>query len=88
MICLLLNGEPSLLISSVKRDSEGNLKSGFVENGGWNFELRKGEALAKSGNYIVNRWAAPEYYEIEIPDNIKGGYNMVMEWARQEYKRS
>lgn len=87
MICLFLDGEPSLLLSEVKRDKEGNLKSGFVENGLWNFEIRKGEALAKSGNYIVNRWPVPDYYEMDIPDKVKGGYNTVMEWARKEYKR-
>lgn len=87
MICLFLNGEPSLLLRDIKRDSEGNLKTGFVVNGLWNFEIRKDEVLAKSGNYIVNRWPVPEYYEMTIPDNVKGDYNTVMEWARKEYKR-
>lgn len=87
MICLFLDGEPSLLLSEVKRDKEGNLKSGFVENGLWNFEIRKGETLAKSGNYIVNRWPTSEYYEMQIPDKVKGDYNTKMEWARKEYKR-
>lgn len=87
MICLFLNDEPSLLLSQVKRDDEGSLKSGWVANGAWNFEIRKGEVLAKAGNYIVNRWDLPDYYEMEIPENVKGDYNKVMDWARKEYKR-
>lgn len=87
MICLFLDGQPSLLLSQVKRDKEGKLKSGFVENGLWNFEIRKGEALAKAGNYIVNRWPAPEYYEMEIAEKVEDGYNTIMDWARKEYKR-
>lgn len=87
MICLFIDGEPSLLLSGVKRDKEGNLKSGFVENGLWNFEIRKGEVLAKSGSYIVNRFPVPEYCEIEVPKTVKGDYNVAMEWARKEYKR-
>jgi len=88
MICLFLNGEPSLLLRDVKRDSKGNLKSGFVVNGCWNFEVRKGEALAKSENYIVSRWPLPEYLEMEIPKDVKGDYNSVMNWARENFKCS
>lgn len=40
MICLFIAGEPSLLLSDVKRDEQGNLKYGFVINGGWNFEIK------------------------------------------------
>lgn len=88
MICLFLDGEPSLLLSQVRRDAGGvNLKFAWVVNGCWDFEIRKGEVLAKAGNYIVNRWSVPEYYEMEILDKIKGDYNTVMEWARKEYKR-
>lgn len=87
MICLFLDGEPSLLLSKVRRDAEGKVKFGWVVNGCWDFEIRKGEVLAKSGNYIANRWPVPEYYEMDIPDKVKGDYNTVMEWARKEYKR-
>jgi hypothetical protein len=87
MICLFLEGEPSLLLSKVRRDAEGKLKFGWVENGCWDFEIHKDEVLAKDGNYIVNRWPAPEYYEIDIPEKVKGDYNTVMCWAREEYER-
>lgn len=87
MICLFLDGEPSLLLSQVRRDTEGKLKFGWVVNGCWDFEIRKGEVLAKDGNYIRNRWVDPNYYEMEIPDTVKGDYNKVMNWARKEYKR-
>lgn len=87
MICLFVDGEPSLLLSKVRRDKQGNLKFGWVENGCWDFEIRKGELLAKSGNYIVSRQLAPTYYELHIPDHVKGRYDVVMDWARKEYKR-
>ena len=87
MICLFLDGEPDLLLRDVRRDTEGKLRFGFVVNGCWDFEIRKGEALAKSGNYIVNRWPLPDYQEMEIPDKVKGDYNEIMEWARKEYKK-
>jgi hypothetical protein len=86
MICLFLNGEPSLLLRDVRRDSDDNLRCGFVVNGGWDFEIRKDEALAKSGNFIVNRWPLPEYVEMEIPSTVKGDYNKVMNWARENFK--
>lgn len=88
MICLLVDGEPSLLLRDVRRDRNGKLKFGFVVNGCWDFEIRKGELLAKSGNYIVTRCPCPDYQEIEIPDKMKGDYNEIMEWARKEYKRN
>ena len=87
MICLFVNGEPDLLLNKVRRDTEGNLRFGFVVNGGWDFEILKSEVFAKSGNYIVNRWPLPDYQEMEIPSNVKGDYNEIMEWAKKEYKK-
>lgn len=86
MIVLFENGEASLLLSDVKYDTEGNLKSGFVVNGGWNFEIRNGEVLAKAGNTIVTRRAVPDYDIMEIPKEIKGDYNSVMNQMRKLYK--
>lgn len=88
MICLFIEDEPSLLLRDVRRDDEGSLRFGYVVNGGWDFEIRKVEVLAKSGNYIVTRWPLPDYYEMEIPDKVKGDYNEVMNWARKEYMRT
>ena len=85
MICLFLNGEPSLLLRDVKRDSKGKIKSGFVVNGAWGFEIHKGEVLAKSDDYIVSRWPVPDYVEVEIPKHVKGDYNSVMNWARENF---
>lgn len=86
MICLFLNGEPSLLLTDVKRDSKGKIKSGFVVNGAWDFEILKGEVLVKSHDYIVSRWPVPEYVEVEIPKDLKGDYNSVMNWAKENFK--
>ena len=87
MLCLLIDGNASLLLSQVRRDSEGNLAFGFVKNGCWNFQIKNGEVLAKDGNYIVNRYDLPNYYELEIPKDVDGNYNEVMAWAEKEYAR-
>lgn len=89
MILLFENGEPSLLLSGVKYDSKGNLKSGFVENGCWNFEIKDGEFLARNDkwgqDWIVTRRPAPEYEIMEVPEEIKGDYNSVMNKMRKLY---
>lgn len=87
MIVLFEEDEPRLLLTDVKRDYRGKIQFADVVNGAWRLEIRGDESLAKSGNYIVNRWSTPDYYEMEIPDKVKGDYNAVMEWARKEYKR-
>lgn len=86
MIVLFENGEPSLLLRDVKYDNEGNLKSGYVVNGAWNFEIRDGEVLAKAGNTIVTRRSVPDYDIMEVPKEIKGDYNSVMNQVRELYK--
>ena len=83
MICLFLNGECHLLLRNVERDINGSLKSGVVVNGIWNFEIRNGEVLAKSGNDIVARRPLPDYVEVEIPANIHGDYSEIMNWAER-----
>lgn len=73
-----------LLLMNVIRLSNGVIKSGYVVNGGWNFEIRNNECLAKDGNKIVNRWPFPNYARfIEIPGDMKGDYNKIIAWAEQ-----
>lgn len=61
-----------LNLEKIKRDKEGTIVSGWVINGGWFFEIKDGEVLARreEGGQIVNRWShdkpiteysAPEY---------------------------
>lgn len=86
MIVLFENGRASLLLSGVKYDEEGNLKSGFVENGGWYLEIKGGEFLAKSDYHIVTRRPSPEYDIMEVPKEIKGDYNSVMSEMQRLYE--
>lgn len=88
MICLFKEDEAWLLLRDVRRDLEGNIKFAQVVNGGWNLEIRNNEVLAKSGNYIVSREPLSEYYEMEIPKNVVGDYQDVMDYAKEEYSRN
>lgn len=84
MIVLLRDGRADLLLSEVKYNADGSVKSGFVVNGAWNYEVRGGEELAKSGNYIATRWPARTYTLVEVPKEVKGDYNEIMRWAEEQ----
>lgn len=84
MRVVLLTPRGALLLTKVKRDDAGRVKSGYVENGAWNFEIRGGEQLAKSGNTIVNRWPDSPSKEVVIPDTVRGDYNAVITWAERQ----
>ena len=84
LVVIFVDGRTSLLLSGVKRNKDGSVKTGFVENGLWDFEIRKGEFLCKSGNYIVNRFPAPDFTEMKIPKSVKGDYNEIMYWAQEK----
>lgn len=85
MICLFEDGKASLLLTEVKYDESGNLKSGWVANGCWRLVVRNGEFLAKSGRYIVTRRPIPDYEVMEIPGGMKDDYNEVMFWAQRQF---
>lgn len=77
-----------LYLLRVRRFENGTIRSGHVVNGGWNFEIRNGECLAKAGNYIVNRWPCPsDLEEVAIPDNVQGDYNDLIIWAQRQYRQ-
>lgn len=83
VVLLHPSGAGDLWLTRVRRHEDGSVKAGFVENGFWDFERRKGEALAKDGNYIVNRWPDPGYSEVPAP---KGrDYNDVINKARAQH---
>ena len=88
MIVLFENGEARLLVSGIKRDAAGNIQFADVVNGGWRLEVRNGELLAKSENYIVTRQKLPDWTEMEIPSDVKGDYNKIMCWAQDKYEQS
>lgn len=73
-----------LLLERVTRADDGSVRTGFVVNGGWNFEVRGDECLAKSGNAIVTRWPKPtEMPEVKVPDNWRGDYNKIIARAKR-----
>lgn len=79
-----------LLLARIKRNEQGIIKSGYVINGQWNFEIRDGECLAKEGNTIRNRWKAPDkVLEWVVPQGTFVGYpnyNEIIDKAEKEMK--
>lgn len=73
------NWKAEYWLTGVKRNKDDSIKSGWVENGCWNYERRKNEELAKQGNSIVNRWEIREYKEVPVT------YNWVEVKDRGEY---
>lgn len=83
VVLLTAGGGGDLWLIGVTRHEDGSVKAGDVVNGAWRFERRDGEVLAKSSNYIVNRWPDPGYTEVPAP---KGrDYNDVINQARNEH---
>lgn len=85
MIVLLHEGHVEFLLSDVKYAEDGSIKSGYVENGCWNYLVKGGEELAKDGRFIVNRWPKREYSIVDVPSSIKGDYNAIMCWAEEQH---
>lgn len=79
-------GQTTLYLSGVRWDEEGNLKSGYVVNGCWNFEIKDGEVLAMDERRVVTRWPLPDYEIIEVTEEVRGNYDDVMTWAEQQSK--
>lgn len=74
-----------LYLNNVKRNDDGSIKSGWVVNGAWDYELRDGECLAKAGTRIVNHWPAPQEIPcVEVPSSVRGGYESVIAWAEKQ----
>lgn len=73
-----------LHLTDVARNQDGSIKSGFVENGCWHFEVREDECLAKgSYGHIVTRWPRPsEMPEVVVPPDWRGDYGAIIDRAR------
>ena len=85
-VVLFLQGDP-LLLRNICRDSYGEVVSGRVESGGWNFEIRGDECLAKDDDFVVTRWPKPSsILEIPVGEDWQGDYNVVIERARKLYQ--
>jgi hypothetical protein len=85
-VVLFENGRAVLWLTGVKRFPSGSIRTGFVENGGWGFECRDGECLAKEGDRIMNRWPDPGYIEKPVKLEWRGDYNEIMAKAQKEFK--
>lgn len=81
-VVLFFDGGP-LLLDDVKRHADGTIRTGYVENGCWNFECRGGEMLAKDGNWIVNRSPVPDTREFVVPEDWTGNYQEIIDRARE-----
>ena len=66
-----------LNLTQIKRDSNGQIIAGWVENGCWYFEIKNGEVLCRDyeGGRIVNRFphratitevSAPKYMHHQL----------------------
>ncbi len=91
MIVLFSGSMGPLLLTKVIRNDDGSLKSGFVVNGGWNFEIRNGEYLAKEGNRIVTRVKVSDSeltHEVAVPKSKEDDdYNDIIYWAAVEIEK-
>lgn len=76
-----------LIVDRITRDDSGRIKTAKVINGGWNFEVRGSEQLAKAENSIVNRWPDEPFDEVALPSTFRGDYNAAIAWAEEHRKK-
>lgn len=78
----------ALLLSNVRRDKNGFITSGFVENGFWKLKVIGNRFYAYDHAYekrlLKNEWVVFRVQEVAIPLEIKGDYNVLIEYARDE----
>lgn len=81
--CVVLDqNNNALYLTGAKYDDQGNVISGYVENGAWDYRVTITEELAKDGRVIVNRWPRrSNLIVIDVPKDIHGDYNEVIDWA-------
>lgn len=77
----------ALHLKDVVFHENGQVKTGYVINGNWNFENRNGEDLAKAGDTIITRYKEVPQIVIEVPKKISSGdYDSVIAWADDKRK--
>ena len=80
---------PDLWLSNVRRNKDGLIKSGWVVNGAWRYEVSNGMEKAKNyNNKVVNKWPLRNLKEIlvledwvEVKQDGYDCYNEVMRRA-------
>lgn len=94
MKVVLFIGDSPLYLRDVKRDGEGNIKSGFVENGLWHLCIKDGVMYCSDeyGNVVTERDISGEVLkEVVIPEGMKfkavwNEYNEVIFWAEEQLR--
>lgn len=73
----------ALLLARVRRSADGELLGGYVENGGWNLEVRDHGKLmiVKSGNNVRGSHPITTLSEVAVPEDKRGDYNEIIAWA-------
>lgn len=81
---LFIDADP-LLLSCIRRDGDGKITSGYVENGDWLMKIIGGQLGVFDGNdYVVSQCSVKEsvLIEVPVPSHVTGNYNEIIEWAR------
>lgn len=85
---VLFGGIGPLVLTRVTRNADGSLKSGYVVNGDWQFEIRGNEYLCKAGSHVVTRWQQARLQplrEVTVPASMRSKhYNEIIAWAEEQ----
>lgn len=71
-----------VLVESIRRNTDGSIKTAWVINGRWNLQLKGSVLLAKSGQVVITRLPYKSVCEHPVPQHIRGDYNAIMEAVR------
>lgn len=82
------NSSGDLYLTNLTLDINGCPVKGRVDNGGWHFEWRDGEILAKcrdsaDESCIVTRIPCTEFHVIEIPSKVRSAFKYADEHAEK-----
>jgi hypothetical protein len=77
-IVLIINNTPTYLVTDIKRNKNGKLISGFVENGQWEIEIIGNNVIAKTfeGYIMSSTKVIGDIIEYDA-SSMKGSYNEI-----------
>lgn len=77
-----------LLLQDIERDEANQIVGAWVINGAWYFKVILGRqhALAGPKDHVSEETdiGCRPFREVIIPDDVRGDYNQLIEWARQQ----